>query len=136
MKVFTTGFTCIVPFYLKEIKTSFNMGNLLNRPYSPEYQFQNTVLYNCTEEDGRMVVKENGSHDPDRLESDIDYAEIYNEVSHLLSTEDEDTELNGFVFVEKEALMSSTEQPLILCRKAHHNLLSGERKVYGYSISA
>ena len=54
------------------------MGNSSGRPYSPEYQFQNTDLYDCTEEDGWMVVKENRSHDPDRLEYDIDYAEIYN----------------------------------------------------------
>ena len=112
------------------------MGNSSGILYSPEYTFQNTDRYDCTEKNGWMLVEENRSHDPVRLESDIDYAKIYNEVSHLLSSEDEDTELNGFVVVEEEGLMSSTEQPLILCRKDHHNLLSGERKVYGYSISA
>ena len=108
------------------------MGNTSGILYSPKYQFQNKARYDCTEKDGWMVVENNSHHDSDRLESD----DVYKEFMHLLSSEDEDTELNGFVVVEEEGLMSSTEQPLILCRKDHHNLLSGERKVYGYSISA
>jgi hypothetical protein len=102
------------------------MGNSSGNLYSQEYEIEETDQYDCSkEDDGWMIVQENLSHDPVRLESDIDYAKIYDKVSHLISSSDEDTDSNGFVVVEEEeGLPSSTEQPLILCRKDHHNVSS------------
>ena len=78
------------------------MGNSSGILYSPEYTFQNTDRYDCTEKNGWMLVEVLNEFDDEFWnefddefddESEDDDLQIYKEVCQLLSDVDVDVDV-------------------------------------------